>query len=121
MKKLAVWTLTYAAVMVGGVGIAMSDDAAPALPEPPTFADIDANGDQYIDAEELTTFIQNARPPGRKGGGKRGNRDIDPMEKADVNGDGLLDETEFNEFRDRMRERRDRMFERRFGSRPGQA
>ncbi len=119
MKKYAAWTLTYAAVLVGGIGIAVGDDAPPELPEPPTFAEIDANGDQYIDAEELTTFIQNARPPGGKGGGKRGNKD--PMQKADVNGDGLLDESEFNALRDRMREMRDRIYERRFGSRPGQA
>ena len=82
------------------------------LPAPPSFAEVDTNGDQYVDADELSSFMQQRweqrhehfkgdaqRPERRPGGGR-----FNPIERADTDGDGMLNETEFLQFIARMQE-----------------
>ena len=87
------------------------------LPAPPSFAEVDTNGDQYVDADELSSFMQQRweqrhehfkgdgqRPERRPGGGR-----FNPIERADTDGDGMLNETEFLQFVARMQERFERL------------
>ncbi len=87
------------------------------LPPPPSFAEVDTNGDQYVDADELSSFMQQRwekrqehfkgdaqRPERRPGGGR-----FNPIERADTDGDGMLNETEFLQFITRIQERFERL------------
>ena len=82
------------------------------LPAPPSFAEVDTNGDQYVDADELSAVLQQRwekrheqfkggaqRPERRPGGGR-----FNPIERADTDGDGMLNETEFLQFIARLQE-----------------
>ena len=99
------------------------------LPAPPSFAEVDTNGDQYIDADELSSFIRQRlqqrdehfkgdpqRPERRPGGGR-----FNPIERADTDGDGMLDETEFLQFIARMQELFERLPREEGAFAPGEA
>ena len=77
-------------------------------PQPPSFADLDTNGDSLISREEL----QNARKgmPGGRGGERKvpEGGEFDPIAMADADGDGYLNEDEFDALREKMRERMQR-------------
>ena len=87
-------------------------------PVPPSFAELDANGDQYIDADELASFMQQRIEERRRhfkgdrqrpeGGRAPGGGRFNPIERADTDGDGMLNETEYLQFIAKMQE----MFER---------
>ena len=77
----------------------------PAMPDPPTFAELDANGDLLITEEEIHSFMEQRfaeREDGRRGppGGC-----FNPIERADTDGDGALNEQEYQQMMERMRER----------------
>ena len=77
----------------------------PAMPGPPTFAEFDANGDLLITEEEFRGFMEQRfaeREDGRRGppGGC-----LNPIERADTDGDGALNEQEYQQMMERMRER----------------
>ena len=105
----SLWVLTTLAV-AGDVG----DTGEP--PTPPSFAEVDTNGDQYIDADEMLSFMQQRIEERRqqfkgdfhKPGGFGGRR-FNPIEKADTDGDGMLNETEYLAFIAKMQERYERM------------
>ncbi len=80
-------------------------------PAPPSFSELDANADRYIDRDEFAAFADSVRRPGA---GFRGDRSgFDPMARADADGDGLLNEQEYAEFQRRMAEIRERFWQRR--------
>lgn len=103
--------------------VAVAGDQEP--PAPPSFAEVDANGDQYIDADEMASFMQQrfeergkqfkGNMP-RPGGGR-----FNPIERADADGDGMLNETEYLQFIARMQERFERMPRERDPLAPGEA
>lgn len=96
------------------------------LPAPPSFAEVDTNGDQYIDADELYSFMQQrlqqrqeqfkGDPERRPGGGR-----FNPIERADTDGDGMLNETEYLQFIARMQELFERLPREEGAFAPGEA
>ena len=87
-------------------------------PAPPAFADIDTNADMYIDREEFSQFSAGMREKvggnfrSRPGGKSPEDRAARMYDEADVDGDGLLNEEEFNSMQDSMRQRREKMRDR---------
>lgn len=78
---------------------------------PPSFADIDSNDDALISDEEFQAFVQKKRDEmAERDGRGRGPRRMNPVEIADEDGDGYLNESEFDSLRDRMKERHGRRF-----------
>lgn len=81
-------------------------------PEPPSFTEIDSNADQLISREEMEAAMQSRvgdRGP-RRGDGP------DPearFNRADEDGDGYLNEAEFDAAHAKMEERRGRHHRRR--------
>jgi len=103
MKDMEIWVVVL--IGVGFFSLALAGDNMD-RPTPPTFSDIDANGDQLISQDEMRTFMEGmmARMHARKGG--RHN----PFERGDADGDGYLNEEEFNEMRNAMRGMRHNRF-----------
>ncbi len=110
------FTLSCLAILLVPMAV-HADDGGP--PPPPSFSDIDTNNDLYIEASELRDFMERMREEagrqGREGqrppvpyGGPRGR----PIELADADGDGMLNEQEFYDFVIRMEEMRERFRER---------
>jgi hypothetical protein len=91
-------------------GVVLFDSLAlagepPAMPDPPTFSELDANGDLLITEEEFRSFMEQRfaeRQDGRRGppGGR-----FNPIERADTDGDGALNEQEYQQMMERMLER----------------
>ena len=96
---------TIAAVaLCAALGVANAEPS-----EPPTrfeFAALDANGDQYIDPQEFGDFTDKMREAmrARFGGGREGPADrmLQLYGSADVDGDGLLNEAEFDALREKL-------------------
>ena len=78
---------------------------------PPNFSDIDSNDDALISNEEFELFMQQKREEMAEGRG-RGPRGMNPVEMGDEDGDGYLNEAEFDSLRNRMKERHGRRFRR---------
>lgn len=98
-------TMAMAAAMV----CALVGAAGAEQPEPPArfeFAALDTNGDQYVDPEEFGVFTDKMREAmrARFGGGREGPADrmLELYGGADLDGDGLLNETEFDALREKM-------------------
>ena len=105
MKRMA--RLAIVILGVGFISLAFAGDEAN-RPEPPSFSDIDVNDDALISQDEFQSFMESRR--GDRGGRQRphGGR-FNPVERADIDGDGYLNEEEFNAMRENMRNRwRDR-------------
>ena len=121
MKATISRTVTSLFCLFAAVAVAGDQE----LPAPPSFAEVDANGDQYIDADEMASFMQQrfeergkqfkGNMP-RPGGGR-----FNPIERADADGDGMLNETEYLQFIARMQERFERMPRERDPLAPGEA
>lgn len=103
--------------LVCGGALADEPEEQPTLP---TFSDIDANADMYIDKEEFSQFQAEMRekmrarfagrpPGGMMGGGKRGG---DRFSDADTDGDGMLNEYEFAAMIEAMERKRDEIRQR---------
>jgi hypothetical protein len=104
MKKL----MTIVALTLGMIlAFNASADGDKQRPEPPSFTEIDSDADQLISREEMEAAMEarvGDRAP-RRGGGR------DPegrFNRVDEDGDGYLNEAEFDAARARMDERRGR-------------
>ncbi len=115
--KVRLFAISLIGSMVCGSALA---DEPEQQPTPPTFSDIDANADMYIDKEEFSQFQAEMREKmrarfaggprgGMMGGGKRGG---DRFNDADADGDGLLNESEFAAMIESMQKKRDEMRQR---------
>ena len=92
-------------------------------PKPPgefEFAALDTNGDQYVDPEEFGVFTDKMREAmrARFGGGREGPADrmLQLYGGADADGDGLLNEAEFDALREKLEGMRRHMRQRSRGS-----
>lgn len=99
---------TTAALAIGlcisvGVGAHGGEDR----PVPPTFSEIDTNSDQLISRDEIQSVMQN-RASERGGRSRSGRGGTGRFERADTNGDGFIDESEFAAVQAKMSERRGR-------------
>ena len=109
-------TLLCLAILLAPMAAHADDGDSPAVP---SFADVDTNNDLYIEAAELRAFLQQMREQagqegreGRRPPFGRGGRPGSPMEMADVDGDGMLNEQEYYDFLIRIEEARERFRER---------
>ena len=92
------------AMLYALVGVASAEQ-----PEPPArfeFTALDTNGDQYVDPQEFGDFMDKLREAmrARFGGGREGPADrmLELYGGADLDGDGLLNEAEFDALREKM-------------------
>ena len=114
MRRISLLCL---AIVLAPVAAHADDGDAPA---PPSFSEVDSNNDLYVDAAELQAFMEHMREQaGRQGrDGRRpsmphGARRGGPIEMADADGDGMLNEQEYYDLLIRMEEMRERFRERR--------
>ncbi len=77
--------------------------------EPPArfeFVALDTNGDMYVDPQEFDDFTERLRDAmrARFGGGREGPADrmLQLYGSADADGDGMLNETEFDVLKEKM-------------------
>ena len=98
---------------------ALAGAASAERPEPPArfeFAALDTNGDQYVDSQEFGNFTDKMREAmrARFGGGREGPADrmLELYGGADLDGDGLLNETEFDALREKIEGMRQHMRQR---------
>ncbi len=104
------------AVTILASACAMSAESTE-FPEAPTFEALDLNSDLYIDKQEFEQHMDKMREAmsdrfggWRRGGGKGpGKRWAQFYDDADADGDGLLNEYEFNALRASMQEKRGQM------------
>tara|TARA_R110002096_G_scaffold128768_1_gene277083 strand:- start:4012 stop:4404 length:393 start_codon:yes stop_codon:yes gene_type:complete len=106
MKQI---TVVSAAILIAmGFAIDANADDRGERRGPVAFADIDTNADSLLSLEELQAMKANkGRKGDRKGGGKR-RMGLDPQERlslADTDGDGYLNEAEFDAAREVIREK----------------
>lgn len=80
-------------------------ESPPAMPEPPSFSALDADGDQMVTKDEFHEFLSNNRPERRAPRGD-GRERPDPFDRADVDGDGVLSEQEYDDMMQNMRQMR---------------
>ncbi len=70
---------------------------------PPTFSEIDTNDDALISQEEMAAFAER-RMSERGIAVPEGGFKLNPVERADADGDGYLSEAEFDELISRARQ-----------------
>ena len=93
-----------AVVLCAAIGAADAEK-----PEPPVqfgFTALDTNGDGYVDAQEFGDFTDRMREAmrARFGGGREGPADrmLELYGGADLDGDGVLNETEFDALKEKI-------------------
>jgi EF hand len=102
MSHLNRFILLGIAALLGGPVLA---DDAPQMPAPPSFSDVDANGDQLVTEEEFRSFMEQRMKEREHHRAPPGGR-FNPFEKADADGDGALNEQEYNNMMEHMRHMR---------------
>ncbi|HZD52330.1 MAG TPA: EF-hand domain-containing protein [Woeseiaceae bacterium] len=73
-------------------------------PAPPTFEEVDADGDQMITREELEAYMEERRAEHERRMEEHA-KQFNPFGRADRDEDGVLNEEEFNEMIEHMRQR----------------
>ena len=86
------------------LAVSAAAHAGDSRPTPPSFADIDTNNDALISSDEFAAFAA-ARAEERGVQAPPGRRSFNPVERADADGDGYLNEVEFDALMQRMRDR----------------
>ena len=88
------------------------------------FLALDANGDDYVDPQEFGVFTDRIREAmrARFGGDREGPADrlLQLYGAADADGDGMLNEAEFDALKAQVESKRGRMRQRSLGGRGGQ-
>lgn len=88
------------------------------------FLTLDTNGDDYVDPEEFGVFTDKIREAmrARFGGGREGpvDRLLQLYAGADADGDGMLNETEFDALKEQVESRRRHMRHQSFDVQGGQ-
>ncbi len=102
MKKL----MTIVALTLGMIlAFNASADGDKQRPEPPSFTEIDSNADQLISREEMEAVME-ARAGDRRPRCGDGRDPEARFNRVDEDGDGYLNEAEFDAARAKMEERR---------------
>lgn len=109
MKKTPV--LVAAGIVLAFGSAAFAEDHS-GFPEPPTFHEVDADGDQMVTQDEFHAFMEERHAEHRRRHGERSGR-FNPFDRADVDRDGILNQEEFDEMMQKMHRIRTKMREER--------
>jgi Ca2+-binding EF-hand superfamily protein len=99
MKQKSSWIFVLVGLGLASMAIANDDMRARSGP---SFEDFDQNNDMLISADEMEAFMQSRR----QDWGERKRRESQRrsrLEQADTDGDGFVNESEFNAFQEVMR------------------